>query len=288
MATILTITSGQPRLGKSQLALNLALERVRCGCWTGLFTEHSAATTLDHVVRLPPVVLHERRANVPPMDVLRRGYQGVDILGCRIPLSAWARTDRSRLQRCFGLLDIRDGYDELLIDTSGMSGHEALACSLAAGLVIVLVTPDVTSQAQAFAMLRVLLLNGFHGRLRLVVNRVRGAAAASEIQQAFHHQVHDHLGVKIPMLGFLPEDQSVPLAHQAGQAFSTVFPDAEATGRIVVLADALEELEQTEVRPQEVSDYWSRVRELLVRPVRLPGGADLDAVLAAGAGPAAG
>jgi flagellar biosynthesis protein FlhG len=288
MATILTITSGLPRLGKSQLALNLALERVRRGCWTGVFTEQSADTTLDQVVRLPPVVLEERRTSLPSQDVLRRGYQGVDILGCRMPLSTWASTDRARLQRCFGLLDIRDGYDELLVDTSGMSGHEALACSLAAGLVVVVVTPDVTSQAQAFAMLRVLLLNGFHDQLRLLVNRVRGAFDAGEIQQAFQRQVHDHLGVNIPMLGFLPEDPSVQLAQQAGQAFSTVFPDAEATGRIVVLADALEELEETDVRPQEVSAYWSRVRELLVRPVRLPGGADLDAVLAADAGPAAG
>lgn len=288
MATILSITSGEPRLGKSQLGLNLALERVRRGGWTGLFSEQSADTTLDQVVRLPPVVLHERRANVPPMDALRRGYQGLDLLGCRIPLSAWARTERTRLQRCIGLLDVRDGYDTLLIDTSGMSGHEALACSLAAGLVVVLVSPDVTSQAQAFAMLRVLLLNGFHGQLRLVVNRVRGADAAGEIQQAFSQQVYDHLGMTIPLLGFLPEDRAVQLAHRSGQAFSTVFPDAEATARVVLLVDALEELEQTEVRPQEVGDYWSRVRELLVRPVRLPGGADLDALVATAAGPAAG
>ena len=288
MATILTISSGEPGLGRSQLALNLALERVRRGCWTGLFSEQTADTTLDRVVRLPPVVLHERRANVPPMDVLRRGYQGVDLLACRIPLSAWAGTDRTRLQRCIGLLDIPDGYDALLIDTSGMTGHEALACSLAAGLVIVLVTPDVSSQAQAFAMLRVLLLNGFHGRLRLVVNRARDADDAGEIRQAFSQQVYEHLGMTTPLLGFLPEDRAVQLAHQAGQAFSTVFPDAGVTERIVRLADALEELEQTDLQPQEVVGYWNRVRELLVRPVRLPGGADLDQLVAAAAGPAAG
>lgn len=288
MATIMTITSGLPQLGKSQLALNLALELVRRGCWTGLFYEHGASTTIDQLVKLSPAVSHERHAgDDTPIEVLRRGYQGVDIIACRIPLSAWTTTDRARLQRCMGLLDIRDGYDNLLVDTSGMSAHEALACNLAAGLVCVVVTPEPSSQAQAFAMLRVLLLNGYRGTLRLLVNRVNCAVDASDLQQTFNQQVHAHLGVDIPLLGFVPEDERVSLARQAGQAFSTVFPDSEAAGRIVVLADSIEELEQSEVRPLAVSEYWGRVREALVKPVRLPGGVELDALLDAGAGPAA-
>ncbi len=288
MATIMTITAGMPRLGKSQLALNLALELVRRGCWTGLYYEQAASSTLDRLVKLPPVVVQERRADDDiPVDVLRRGYQGVDIIACRIPLSSWADTDRARLQRGIGMLDIREGYDELLVDTSGMSAHEALACNLAAGLVVVVVTPEPDSRAQAFALLRVLLLNGYHGLLRLLVNRVSCAADAGDIQQSFNRRVHDHLGVDIPLLGFVPEDAQVGLAEQAGQAFSTVFPDSEAAAQIVVLADAIGELEQAELRPLTVSEYWGKVREVLAKPLLLPGGADLDAVLAAGNGPAA-
>jgi hypothetical protein len=88
--------------------------------------------------------------------------------------------------------------------------------------------------------------------------------------------------VDIPLLGFAPEAEQVCLAQQAGQAFSTVFPDSEAAGRIVVLADAIEELEQSELRPLAVSEYWRQVWEALVKPVRLPGGVELDGVLAAG------
>jgi flagellar biosynthesis protein FlhG len=284
----MTITGGLPRLGKSQLALNLALELVRRGRSIGLFYEQDASTTIDQLVKLSPAAFHERRAgDDTQVDVLRRGYQGVDLIGCRIPLSAWATTDRARLQRCITLLDTRDGYDDLLVDTSGMSVHEALACNLAAGLVCVVVTPEPSSQAQAFAMLRVLLLNGYSGTLRLLVNRVNGAVDASALQQTFNRQVHAHLGVDIPLLGFVPEAEAVCLAQQAGQAFSTVFPDSEAAGRIVVLADTIEELEQTRVRPLAVSEYWSRVREALVKPVHLPGGVDLEDEPTAGCGPAA-
>ncbi len=289
MATIITITGGLPQLGKSQLALNLALEMVRRGRWTGLFHEQAASPALDRLVRLPAAVFHERRTgDDTPVDILRRGYQGVDIIGCRMPLSAWNTTDRVRLQRCIGQLDIREGYDDLLVDTSGMPAHEAMACSLAAGLVVMVVTSLPASQAQSFALLRILLLNGYRGLLRLVVNRVTSAVNATDIQQSFTRQAHEHLGVDIPLLGFVPEDPQVGLAQEAGQAFTTVFPESEAAGRLVVLADAIEELEQAEVRPQEVSEYWNRVREILVRPVRLPGGAELDAVNAAERSPAAG
>jgi flagellar biosynthesis protein FlhG len=289
MATIITITGGLPQLGKSQLALNLALELVRRGRWTGLFYEQAATPSLEQLVRLPPMVFHERRASDDlPVDVLRRGYQGLDIIGCRIPLSGWTSMDRLRLQRCIGLLDTREGYDDLLIDTSGMPAHEAMACSLAAGVVVMVVTAEPASQAQAFAQLRVLLLNGFRGVLRLLVNRVPCAVDAGDVQLAFNRQVHEHLGVDIPLLGFMPEDRHVALAQQAGQAFTSVFPESDAAARIVVLADAIEDLEQAEVRPQEVSEYWSRVRDLLAKPVLLPGGVELDEVTVAVRSPAAG
>lgn len=280
MATIITITGGLPRLGRTQLALNLALEQVRRGSQSGVFHEQHASSTIDQLVTLSAGVLHDRRTDdAQPVDVVRRGYQGVDILGCHIPLAEWLTVDRLRLQRCIGVLDIREGYDDLLIDTSGMSFHEVLACSLASSLVIVLLTPERASQAQAFALLRLLQLNGYHGLLRVLVNRVSCAVDASDIQRSFAALTRVNLGVDVPMLGFVPDDPQLALAQHAGQAFSSVFPDSEAAGQIVVLADAIEQLEQAEVRPLSVADYWGRVRDLLARPLQLPGGADLDRVV---------
>ncbi len=271
MTRIMTMTSGLAQVGKSQLALNLALELVRRGRWVGLFHDQVETGSIDQLLSLPQSAPHghhdgEERHG----DVLRRGYQGADIISCRLPLSEWAHGDQVRVTHCVNGLDIKEGYDDLIIDTSGMSEYETLACCLASGIVIMVVTPEAATQAEAFALLRILKLNGYNGALRLLVNKVRYAVDASEIHQLFSERVKSYLGMDIPLLEVMLADEHIPLSERARQAFSTVFPESEATGCLMVIADEIEELPPT-VQPVSVRAYWGRVRELLAMPLQLPG-----------------
>jgi flagellar biosynthesis protein FlhG len=278
----MTVTSGLAQVGKSQLAINLALELVRRGRWVGLFHDQSDADSVDQVLLLPQPVYREQHEGEERLcDVLRRGYQGADIISCHLPLSVWAHEDPGRIAHCINALDIDEGYDDLIIDTSGMSGHELLACCLASGMVVVVVTPEAAAQAEAFALLRILKLNGYGGQLRLLVNKASYAVDASDIHQLFSQRVKSYLGMDIPLLEVMLEDEHIPLAEHTRQAFSTVFPESEATACLVAIADQLEDL-QLAGQPASVRAYWEKVRELLAMPLQLPGKAVLDAEQSAG------
>lgn len=276
MTEILTVTSGLAGVGKSQFALNLALELVRRGRWVGLFHDQVEEHPVDDLLYLPEAVFHRLvNGEEHPVDVLRRGYQGADIISCRLPLSAWSQADPERIAHFIGNLDIADHYDDLIIDTSGMPGHEQLACCLASPVVILVVTPEAAAQAEAFALLRILRLNGYQGLLRLLVNRAPYAVDATEIHEAFSRQVKTWLDMDIPLLDVMLEDEHVQIAQQSRQAFSTVFPESDAAASLMVIADRLEELSPA-VQQSSVRDYWSRVRGLLATPLILPGHAVLD------------
>jgi flagellar biosynthesis protein FlhG len=285
----MTVTSGLAQVGKSQLAINLALELVRRGRWVGLFHDQSDSTSIDRLLTLPqPAYRDQHNGEERLSDILRRGYQGADILSCQLPLSEWVHCDPERVANCINDLDIDEGYDDLIIDTSGMSGHEQLACCLASGMVIMVVTPEAAALAEAFALLRILKLNGYGGALRLLVNRARYAVDAGDIHGSFSERVASFLEMDIPLLEVMLEDEHIPMAEHARQAFSTVFPDSEATGCLVVIADAIDNLPPAGP-PLSVRAYWEEVRKLLGMPLQLPGHAMLDAELSAGeeAGPAA-
>jgi MinD-like ATPase involved in chromosome partitioning or flagellar assembly len=273
MTRIITITSGSLQAGKTQLAINLALELVRRGRQTGVFQDADAARALDSQLDMQhSAVPHRRATDLPAGDIVRRGYQGVDFMTCRLRLDAWADSDAERLRACIHDMDTHDGYDELLIDTSGMEPAAILGCCLAADVVVVVVTPDARSQAGAFALLRILRLNGFDGTPRLLVNRLHGTQQAADTCDRLNIQVREHLGLDVPLLGALAEDDHVMAAQRTRQAFSSVYPDSDAAAAVVTVADALDAITgRAAPGRQTVTRFWKTFLEKVRMPLQLPG-----------------
>ena len=281
MTRIMTITSGLPGAGKTQLAINIALEQVRRGRQVGVFYARECATPIENLLQVQQPVNMLRRAGDPrERGLLRSGYQGVDIISCGTPLREWPLIEADQRARCIKEMDVQDGYDDFLIDTSGMDVRTLLACCKASGVVVLVITPEPQSRAEAFALIRVLQLNGFAGLFRLLVNKVSYPADAEEIHDELFHQVFSRLGLDVPLLGMLPQDESLKMAQRIHQAFSTVFPESEAAGGIIEVADALDRIPvQFFAGPRTLSALWHALIDIIQLPVTLSGDALLDDVV---------
>lgn len=276
MTRIMTITSGLPGTGVTHLAVNIALEQVRRGRQAGVFCVNGSALPVAQLLQLQQPVTMLRRAD-DSRGLLRSGYQGIDILSCGMHLREWPSIPAEQRNRCLDELDVPDGYDDFIFDTSGMDPRTQLACCRSAAVVAIVVTPEPQSRAEAFALLRVLQRNGLAGQLRLLVNRVGCPADGKAIHEEFSRQVRDALGLDIPLLGSVPEDEAVGKAQQVHQAFSVIFPDVPATAGVVALADMLEDIElQFFPGPRTLQALWPALIEAIQLPVSLPGGAVLE------------
>ena len=103
--------------------------------------------------------------------VLCHGYQGIDVISSRYPLASWNTLDAAQLAALVAAHEAWRGYDDFLIDTSGMSPRGVVACCMLSRAVVLVVTPQAQSQAEAFALLKVLRLNGFSSPVFLAINR---------------------------------------------------------------------------------------------------------------------
>ena len=277
MTRVITITSASAGLGKTHLAINLSLELVRRGRLVGLFHVPDGNSPIDRFIDIQPLI-ERRHQKGPEQDahhVITRGYLGIDIVSCTIPLSAWASTSDELLVKCAQEMDVEEGYDDFIIDTSCMVAREQVAACLASSLIVLLVTPEARSQAETFALLRILKLNGYAGGLRLLVNRVVKADDAQAIHADLNRETRQHLDLTFNSPWVIPEDDSVSRAERYRQAFSAVFPDAEATAAIVQIADTLGTLPEGDDAPL-LSDWWDAFIEFLRTPIQLPGEAWLD------------
>jgi flagellar biosynthesis protein FlhG len=199
-------------------------------------------------------------------------------------LRAWACHDATRLVASLDGLLAQQECDDLLIDTSGMDPRSLVACCRASACVILVVTPDPHSQAEAYALLKVLVLNGYAGELWLLVNRVADTENAQDIQRRISTQVHAHLGGDIPLLGSMPEDARVGRAQGCLQAFSAIFPDSDAAAAIVSLADVLPAGPAADTMHGALRHFWERFIEIMQEPVHLAGNALLQEIPVASAG----
>jgi flagellar biosynthesis protein FlhG len=273
MTRIMTITSGVPGAGKTQLAINIALELVRRGRQVGVFYARESASPVEKLLKVQQPVNMLRRADDPrERGLLRSGYQGIDIVSCGTPLREWPTVQADQRALCIQEMEVKDGYDDFLIDTSGMDARTLLACCRASGVVVLVVTPEPQSHAEAFALIRVLQLNGFAGLFRLIVNKVSHLVDAEEIHDEFFRQVNTHLGLNVPLLGVLLQDEALLRAQRVRQAFTSIFPESNAASGIIGVVEALDELpRQLSNAPRSLSALWHTLIDVIQLPVTLSG-----------------
>ena len=273
MTRIITISSGLAGVGKTHLAVNLALEMVRRGRQAAVFNQTSSRSSIDDLLDLPQTAILQRRSTDHGDSLVLRGYQGIDLISSGIPLSQWDSAPEPVVKKIIADMDITGGYDDFLVDTSGMDPRTQLACCRASSQLILIITPDSRSRSEAFALLRILQLNGFDGDVSLLINRVEQSVDADELYNVFNRQLKEHLGLDVALLGVLVNDFQVQRAERSKQAFSSLFPDAEVSGQIVAIADAIDVATAVQ---QDVTVYWRSFREILDLPVSLTGGAFLE------------
>ena len=265
-------------MGKTHLVINLALELVRRGHLAGVFHDAGPMSSVDEVLGLPQAAPLLRRAeDDDEIGVTRQGYQGLDILSCEIPVKLWSALDVEQRARCTGKISIGEGYDDFLIDTSGMDARSQLACCRVSAVIMLMVTPEPQSQAEAFALLRVLQLNGYSGELWLIVNKVLYLNDSLEIFNNFSRLVKTCLGLDCAFLGGVPEDRRVTMAQTHRHAFSSLFPDSEAAAGVVALVDRLDDISTHYFAgPQTLPAFLDALVEVMQTPPGLPGGAVLE------------
>ncbi|MGB7931071.1 MAG: hypothetical protein WCH04_02415 [Gammaproteobacteria bacterium] len=273
MSEIITLTSGLEQVGKTHLGINIALELARKGYGVGYYHEGGGQRPLTQLLQL-------RQRSTPKhpdgkTGVTCHGYQGIDIIASRIPPSRWNRLDQEELASLVANHEVWSGYDDLVIDTSGMSPRAVIACCNLSRRVLLVVTPDPGSQAGAFALLRILRLNDCDSPVTLVVNQVDEAAQAAAIHARFSEKTRHYLGLEVPLLAAVVRDEHVQSATRHKQSFTSMFPESMVSECLVKLVENLLDTRSSVADHAGLPEFWKNLAEGMHLPVRLPGNANL-------------
>jgi flagellar biosynthesis protein FlhG len=211
-ATTIAVTSGKGGVGKTTLAVNLAIALARMNRQVGVLDADFALGNVDVMFGITPiahlgaVLTGEKRL----MDVAATTAAGVQVYPAGNGIRSLAALGPQQWRRLEdGIADVASGLDYLLIDTGPGIGDTVMHIARATDRVIVVTSNDPTAMVDAYAMVKLLLSAAPDRELGLVVNMVKSPAEGLLVARQLNAAVRRFLNGSIRYYGHVDQDARV-------------------------------------------------------------------------------
>jgi flagellar biosynthesis protein FlhG len=271
MTRSITIASGKGGVGKTNIALNLALHLATYGHRVCLFDADLGLGNVNILLGLHPeydlsnVILDGRDLK----DIIMKVHNRFDILPGSSGLEEMANLAPDRREALIESLSEMDRYDLLLFDTSAGISRNVISFCLASSVVVLVITPEPTSLTDSFALLKILALNGFKGEPKVIINQCRDSDVAAMVYRKFKIAAIKHLNMDVSALGAIYQDAKVMEAVRQQRPFLSLYPDSSASKCIRQIGDCLMTAGTKRWEADNMEGFWSRCFQVIGEPLRL-------------------
>lgn len=270
MTRIIAVTSGKGGVGKTHLSVNLALQCARRGVRTCLFDADLGLANVNLLLRLTPrhhlgdviAGTHHLR------DIVIRDAFAVDIIPGSSGVAEMADLGPAALRRLGEEFLALADYDLMILDTSAGVGRNVMSFLRPAPEILLVVTPEPTALTDAYALVKLLLRDGYAGQLRVLVNLAQSERQARQTYEKFREVVRVYQGVELELFGWVPADPQVTEAASQQMPVTVLDPGGPAGAAIRRLAERLLAGPPPAGASGGIAAFWARMTgdEIAPRP----------------------
>ncbi|MDD5675485.1 MAG: AAA family ATPase [Chitinivibrionales bacterium] len=225
----ISITSGKGGVGKTTVSLGLAFA-IAAGKKKVLLLDADLGLANVHIaLGIAPRfnISHVVAGQCALEEVIVKGPQGIAILPGASGLETLANIDAARLGRLLRQLAlIERNYDVLVVDTAAGISSTTTEFAGSADVALVVVTPEPTSMADAYAMIKVLSRRD-QVSIRVVINMAKSEQEGVQIFDRLNALVVKFIQKPLACAAIVPFDGSVQKAlkqQQAGAEMHRISP----------------------------------------------------------------
>lgn len=233
LARTIAITSGKGGVGKTHLAANLAIKLARSGKRVMVLDADLGLANLDIVLGVRPrySLANVIRGEKSLKDVVFEGPEGVKIIAGGSGLEELADLDdEARLELLSAMEQVEDQVDIMIIDTGAGLSRNVLSFLRAADEIVVLSTPEPSSLADAYGVIKATARERKDVQISVVANRVWSVEEAEEVYQRLSMVSRQFLGLTLRDGGYIFEDPVVSEAVRRRSPFVMMSPESRAAG----------------------------------------------------------
>ena len=251
-ARVLAVASGKGGVGKTNLAVNLAIALSAAGRRVLLVDADLGLANVDLVLGLRPRgdLGHVLAGRLALEDIVQEGPAGIRWIPGASHMPAISRISQKRREALLDRLTaLETEHDFVILDAPAGVGQGVLHLARQADELLLVTTPEPPAMMDAYALLKALAAAeaGAMGQVRLIVNMVAHRRDGQAVWRRMADTSRQFLGIQVGFLGSVFCDGHVGRAVQRQEPLLLAYPHSQAAWCIKRLSGAvLEGLEAPE------------------------------------------
>lgn len=239
---IITIASGKGGVGKTNIAVNLAIALGKAGKKTMLLDADLGMANVDIILGMTPqyTLLDVMQGKKTLGEIIITGPAGIKIVSGGSGIFELANIRRlNRIKIITEIELLARSMDYLFIDSGAGISESVIGFATAADDVIMVITPEPTSITDGYGMIKVLSKFKLQKKVYLVINRADNFKEAEATARKIKTVIQRFLGIQVVLLGYVYYDQNVEKAVKKMEPFMSLCPHTQATKDVSLIADNL-------------------------------------------------
>jgi flagellar biosynthesis protein FlhG len=255
----IAFTSGKGGVGKSSLVLNTGIELARRGRRVAILDGDFGLANLHVLLGVSPRhdLRHVMAGDKRLAEIAFTGPAGVRVIPAGPGIAELANLDAQDRETLLDQLEeVEQGVDVLLIDTAAGLDDNVLNLVVASDEAVVVTRPEPTALADAYALMKIVVLESPTYPFHLLVNMARSTREGEQVYGSLSQILLRFLGYRPGYAGAVLDDPWVGRAAVQQTPFMLLAPRAPAARGVAAL---VERLLGAAPRPGGAGRFWERL-----------------------------
>lgn len=249
---IIAITSGKGGVGKTNIAINMAIAYARIGKRVLLIDGDLGMANVNVLMNVIPKynLLHVVNRQKKMAEIITKTELGFDFIAGANGFSRIANLTEEELEYFTREFATLDNFDIILIDTGAGISNNVLQFVEAADEIIIVTTPEPTAITDAYGIIKIItteLALEAELKLKLLVNRVHSAEEGKRVSDRIINIAGQFLNYKLEYLGFVYDDSAVTTSVIRQKPFLESMPSSKPA---ICIKHIVGRIEKTEIVPK--------------------------------------
>lgn len=267
LARIITVTSGKGGVGKSNVAINLAIQFKRMGKRVIILDADFGLANIEIMFGTVPkhnlCDLIYQGKNIK--DIITWGPEGVGFISGGSGISGMYNLSRDYLVYIIvNLAELDAIADIIIIDTGAGISDAVMEFLVASGEIILVTTPEPTSITDSYSLLKALnqsqRFSKEDTKVKVVSNRVSSAEEGQQLFNKLNAVVARYLKLPLTYMGAIPQDQMLSRSVMQQSPVSIQYPNAKSVKAFESIATQLMNPTDTAlIKPRGMAAFFSHI-----------------------------
>jgi len=254
-ARVITVTSGKGGVGKTSIAVNLAIQIQRLGKRVIVLDADFGLANIEVMLGIRPQYnladLMFRGKNLS--EIITKGPEDIGFISGGSGIQELARMTKEQVMYLTQkLVELDSMADVIIVDTGAGIADNVLEFVTASSEVLLVATPEPTSITDAYALLKALnKRTGFkreNTSIKMISNRVSSEAEGRNLYEKMSVVVDRFLNIQPEFLGMIPQDDLISKAVMIQKPITTAYPNSAAAKALMSIATKLYDGTEQEVK----------------------------------------